>query len=164
MFWTVLKLSFLELGQILSGVLLLVSVYVYVGKRCSKRNFSFLENWNNCLTTLPSQLHLFPVKWLHLQLGHMPRLMMCFIDAESYVNKTRNYSATTHKHRLSYDNIVYLKTKYYNISDFFFFFFANHLPRFLTKSNQSVFLLTCQLWITKYLLMKLSCCLPNILS
>lgn len=44
----------------------------------------------------------------------MPRLMMCFIDAENYVNKTTNYSATIHKHKLSYDNIVYLKTKHYN--------------------------------------------------
>lgn len=45
----------------------------------------------------------------------MPRLMMCFIDAENYVNKTTNCSATLHKRRLSYDNIVYLKTKHYNI-------------------------------------------------
>lgn len=45
----------------------------------------------------------------------MPRLMMCFIDAENDVNKTTNYSATIHKHKLSYDNVVYLKTKHYNI-------------------------------------------------
>lgn len=41
--------------------------------------------------------------------------MICFIDAENDVNITANYSATIRKHKLSYDNIVYWKTKHSNI-------------------------------------------------
>lgn len=45
----------------------------------------------------------------------MPGLIICFIDAENYVNKTTNYSATIHELKLSYDSLVYWKTKYSNI-------------------------------------------------
>lgn len=35
--------------------------------------------------------------------------------AENYVTKATNYSATIHEHELSYDSIVYCKTKHSNI-------------------------------------------------